>query len=551
MNKRMKRLLAFLAILMVGSLLIAACAPAATEAPEVEEPQAPEAEEPSVEEPEDPAVSEIVGAYGIPWGFETLDPSASTEIEMVVLMNTYETLAYTPEYDTSTALPLLATSWESNEEGTEWVFHLREGVKFHDGSEFTAEAVKYSFERTWRMELGASYLLDPIEEMVIIDDYTIQFNLSYAAPMDIIAASAYGVYIMNPRIVAEVAHDSEDWFNEGNDAGTGPYVTESYEVGTYTIMKKFDDYWDGHKPRSFDRVIVNIIEDALVLQQHIEAGEADITWGLPTENLELLAANPDINVIDENTFIVHFIHINTQKPPLDDKLVRQAMAYTFPYDDMITYGLDGYGVEAVTLVPKGAWGFCDTCFTYSYDLDKARELLTEAGYPDGGLEFEAVVFTGSFIKEQALELWAGELNKVGITMRIIPMQGEAAYALLRSGPEEAPNFLGFSWWQDIVHPAAFLTSSFACEEEAYFNFSYWCNEEFDQYLNDAWPISASDREASILLYDEAQKVLIEEAPGIFLWQEVKNWFVRADVEGFVPNPAYTNTVFWKNLTRTE
>ena len=534
MTRKSKHLLFILSTFIILSMLIAACDGAATEAPEVEEP-----------------AEEIVGAYAIPWGFETLDPSASSEIEMVVLMNAYETLTYTPEYDTQLVLPLLATSWESNEDSTEWVFHLREGVKFHDGSEFTAEAVQYSYERTYAMELGASYLLDPIVEYIIVDDYTIKIICSYPTPMDIIAASAYGVYIMNPRVVAEEAHDSGDWFNEGNDAGTGPYVIESYAVGERTLMKKFEDYWDGHKPRSFDRVIVEIIEDAVVLQQSLEGGESDIAWGVPTENRELLESNPDINAVLENTFIVHMIHINTQKAPLDNKLVRQAMAYTYPYDDFIEFGLSGLGLDAITLVPKGAWGYCDTCFKYTYDLDKARDLLSEAGYPEGGLEFEAIVFTGSYVKEQALELWRGELAKVGIDLTITPMNGEAAYALLRSSADEAPAFLGFSWWQDIVHPTAFLTSSFACEDEIYFNFSYWCNEEFDQYLNDGWEISLSDREEAIRLYEEAQKLLIEEMPAIFLWQEVKNWYIRADVDGFVPNPAYTNTVFWKELTRTE
>ena len=202
--------------------------------------------------------------------------------------------------------------------------------------------------------------------------------------MDIIAGSAYAAYIMNPTLTAEKAGDSEDWFNEGNDSGTGPYVIESYDVGQRALTKKFEDYWDGHKPGSFDRVLVEIIEDAIVLQQKIESGEADIAFGIPTENLPLLEANPDINRVEEKTFIVHMIHINTQKPALDNKLVRQALAYSFPYDEFIEFVLEGFGVQAFTLIPEGAWGYCDTCFQYTYDLEKAAELLTQAGYPDGG-----------------------------------------------------------------------------------------------------------------------------------------------------------------------
>jgi peptide/nickel transport system substrate-binding protein len=556
MNK--KWTLGLFGLLIVVSLLVTACGPATPEPPQVEEPEAPEVEEPEMETPptEEPAMeapeeTEIVGAYAIPWSFDSLDPSAGTDIEMTVLVNAYETLTYTPEYDTQTALPLLATDWETNEDGTEWTFHLREGVKFHDGTDFTAEAVKYSYERTLRMGVGASYLLEPVEEMIVLDDHTIQFKLSYSAPMDIIAASAYSVYIMNPKTTEEMTGDSEDWFNDGHEAGTGPYVIESYQRGQRLIMRKFEDYWGGWEPRSYDRVIIDIVEDPIVLQQLIEGGETDITWGIPTENRGLLEANPDINRVEENTFIVQFAHLNTQKPPLDSKLVRQALAYAFPYDDFINVILEGFGRQAVTLVPSGAWGYCDTCPKYEYDLDKARQLLTDAGYPDGGFDLESIVWTGSLLKEQALEVWKGELAKLGINLTITPMVGEAAYDLVRSSPEEAPNVIGFSWWQDIVHPSAFLTLSFNCEDEIYFNFSYWCNEEYDRLLNEAYPISASDRDESVRLYKEAQEILVEEAPAVFMWEEVKNWYVRSSVEGFVPNPAYTNSVFWKFLTRAE
>ncbi len=556
MNK--KWTLGLFGLLIVVSLLVTACGAATPEAPQVQQPEPTQAEEPEAEAPpteepptKPPEETEIVGAYAVPWSFDTLDPSAGTDIEMTVLVNAYETLTYTPEYDTKTALPLLATDWESNEDGTVWTFHLREGVKFHDGTDFTADAVKYSYERTLRMGVGASYLLDPIDEIVVVDDHTVQFNLSYTAPMDIIAASAYSVYIMNPKTTEENAGDSEDWFNEGNDAGTGPYVIESYQRGQRLIMKKFEDYWGGWEPRSFDRVLIDIVEDPIVLQQLIESGDADITWNIPPENRALLEANPDVNRVEENTFIVQFAHLNTQHPPLDNKLVRQALAYSFPYQDFINIVLEGFGHQAVSLIPSGAWGYCDTCFQYSYDLDKARELLTEAGYPDGGFDLESIVWTGSLMKEQALELWKGELAKLGINLTITPMVGEAAYDLVRSSAEEAPDIIGFSWWPDIVHPSAFLTLSFNCEEEIYFNFSYWCNEDYDRLLNEAYPISASDREESIRLYKEAQEILIEEAPAVFMWDEVKNWYVRADIEGFVPNPAYTQAVFWKFLTRAE
>lgn len=531
MITKSKHLLFTLSMLIIFSMVLAACGPAATDAPE---------------EP-----VEIVGSFAQNEDFLTLDPSIGMAIEMVLFCNVYEGLTYTPEYDTQLALPLLATSWESSDDLMEWTFYLREGVKFHDGTDFTADAVKYSFERTLRMAQGGSYILDPIAHegaIEVVDDYTVKFHMAYPAPMDVIAGSAYAAWIMSPTTTEANAGDESDWFEVGNDAGTGPYMIESYERGRRVITKKFDDYWVEWAPNSFDRVFFEVVEDPIVLQQMIESGETDITYGMPAENREMLEARDDIVRVEEKTFIVEYIPINTQHPPLDIKEVRQALAYSFPYDDYINIILDGFGIQAYSLIPEGAWGLCDTCFQYYHDLDKARELLEAAGYPDGGFDLEIVAYAGFEDGIQYSELWKAELAKLGIDLTITVMTTEAAYSRARSSPEEAADLMTFSWWQDIVHPLAFLQLPYMCEEDIFFNFSYWCNEDFDAYIYDGYSVS---KEEAIPLYEEAQRILIEEVPSIVISQSIKNWYVRADVEGFVPNPAYTQAVFWKNLTRAE
>jgi peptide/nickel transport system substrate-binding protein len=531
MNSKTKNLLFVISTFIVLSMLAAACGPTATDAPE---------------EPE-----EIVGSYAQPEDFLTLDPAIGMAMEMVLFTNLYEGLTYTPEYDTQLALPLLATSWEASDDLMEWTFFLREGVKFHDGTEFTADAVKYSFERTLRMAQGGSYILDPIaheDAIEVVDDYTVTFHLAYPAPMDVIAGSAYAAWIFSPTTVEAEAGDSEDWFNLGNDAGTGPYLIESYERGRRLILKKFEDYWVEWAPRSFDRVFFDVVEDPIVLQQMIESGETDLTWGLPAENREMLEARDDINVVEEKTFIVGYIPINTQHPPLDIKEVRQALAYSFPYDEYINIILDGYGIQAYSLIPEGAWGQCDTCFQYYQDLDKAAELLEQAGFPDGGFDLEIVAFAGFEDSIQYSELWKSDLAQLGIDLDITVMTTEAAYARSRSSPEEAPDLLTFSWWQDIVHPIAFLQLPYMCEEDIFFNFSYWCNEEFDGLIFDGYSVP---QDVAIPIYEDAQRILIEEVPAIVVEQQIKNWYVRSDIVGFVPNPAYTQTVMWKFLTRAE
>ncbi|MCH7588695.1 MAG: ABC transporter substrate-binding protein, partial [Chloroflexi bacterium] len=169
-------------LLAISAMLIAACGGAA----DVEAPEA----EPNI------------AIYAHPVTLPDLDPSPGFSDENVVTTQVYETLTfYNPPGSAETLGPKLATSWESSADAMTWTFNLREGVKFHDGTDFNAEAVKFSIERTMGIDLGAAYIYAPIESIEVVDDLTVQFNLSFAAPMDLVLASGYGAWIFSPTTV--------------------------------------------------------------------------------------------------------------------------------------------------------------------------------------------------------------------------------------------------------------------------------------------------------------------------------------------------------------
>jgi len=202
---------------MITALVLSACAPKATEveapeaeaeAPEAEvEEEAPEAEveeapEAEVEEAPEPEEAEPNIAVYVHEGTPDIDPSISFSDDNVVTTQVYETLTfYNPPGSAETVSPKLATSWESTDDAMKWTFHLREGVKFHDGSDFNAEAVKYSIDRTMDLDLGAAYIFFPVEEVNVVDEFTVEFVLSFAAPMDLILSSGYGAWIFSPTTV--------------------------------------------------------------------------------------------------------------------------------------------------------------------------------------------------------------------------------------------------------------------------------------------------------------------------------------------------------------
>ena len=166
-----------------------------------------------------------------------LDPSIEYSNGVVVMQNIYETLT---KYDANQekVVPLLAESWEKNEDGTVWKFKLRENAKFHDGTVVNADAVVKSIKRTIDLNLGAAFIWDSVEKIDSDGKFQVTFTLKYPAPIDLIASAGYAAYIISP----DACDKDADWFNEGNDGGSGPYKIMKIVKGEEVTFEKFDDY---------------------------------------------------------------------------------------------------------------------------------------------------------------------------------------------------------------------------------------------------------------------------------------------------------------------
>lgn len=537
--------------------LLASCAPAATptQVPaqpaqtEAAAPQATQETAPAVTEP--PAPAEVprakVFVYAHPTTFPDLNPATSYSNDLVVMANCYEGLTfYNPPGSAEILSPKLAVSWESNPETTEWTFKLRQGVKFHDGEPFNAQAVKYSIEKTKELGVGAAYIWDPVQEIEVVADDTIRFKLSYPAPLDLIASANYAAWIFSPKAYEE---KGADWFNEGHCAGTGPYTIESYERGSRLVMGRFADYWGGWKEDQFEKVVFELIEDPVVLQQKIESGEADFTYQVAPDNLPALRNNPDLVVYSNPSFQNLVGLLNTVKPPLDNKLVRQALSYSFPYDQFIQGVMGERATQAYGPVPDGMWGHSKDIPQYEYDLEKAKALLSEAGYPDGGFKLLMTYATGDQDEQQVGELWKAELAKLGIDLEIQGLNWEAQWDLGKSDPQKAQDIFVMYWWPDLISPYSFLRSMFHSEDETLFNLAYYKNPEFDALIDEANEISGSNREEATQKFIQAQKILVDEAVSLFFYDLANIHIARKDVKGFVDNPAYPHVVFVYSLSR--
>jgi peptide/nickel transport system substrate-binding protein len=473
------------------------------------------------------------------------DPSETFSNESIVLNNIYEQLMrYDPLNDEY--IYLLATDYETSEDGMVWTFTLREGVKFHCGEEFDANAVKYALSRTIEMGKGSSFIWDPVEEINVLDKYTIEFKLKYPAALDMIITAGYASHIFCPKCTEEKGHD---WYVEGNACGTGPYQLEYWERGNEVVLTKFNDYWGGWTDKHFDKAIIKMVSETGTRRQMLEAGEADIVDVLPVEDLRALEGNPNIEVAVSPSFQNMVGVINTEKSPLDNKLVRQAISFAVPYEDIVEHVMSGYAEQSRGTIPNGLWGHKNDLFQYEYNLEKAEQLLKEAGY-ENGFKLLLTYNSGDEYLRKSAELLKAELKKLNVDLEMRGMPWEPQWELAKSpNPDDRQDILLFYWWPDYADPYSWLNSLFHSEDTIVLNLSYFKKQNYDALVDEANRISGADREKAIEIYGQAQEILVDEAPAIFFFDQQSVKAKQKSIKGYYDNPLYSHVVFFYDIYR--
>ncbi len=478
----------------------------------------------------------------------TWDPSLSFSTEALYMANIYEPLLWINAPGSEELFtPALATDWSVSEDGLTWTFNLREGVTFHDGAELTSDAVKRSIERTKAIG-GASFIWGPLDSIDTPDSLTVVFNLIYPAPLDLIASSLYGAWIISPTALDAVA-DNENYFEEGRAAGTGPYMLAEFTPDAEVVLAKFDNYWQGWDDNAhFENVLISIVSDAVTQEQLLLGGEVDFADRLPPPSYDLFAGDSAFNTYDVNTFFNYVGFLNVLREPLDNVLVRQAISYAMPYDDIIAIGAQGRATQARGPVPAGVFPYSEDVPQYEQNMDRARELLAEAGYEGGGFELRLTYAAENTIEEAFAPLIADALGELGIEVTIEPMLFNQQWELAKNDPANAQDIFLLLYWPTYSDAGSDnLWSMFHSSENPFFNLSYYNNPDFDALVDDAIVLAATDRDAAQELYTQAMTILVNDAPGLF-FMDVGNWYaVPTYVGGFQYNPNYAFAHFFYPL----
>ena len=532
----MKRFTLFVSLLIALSLVLSACGGGApTEAPaDVTEAPETEAPAPTEEAPAAPSVLKIANTANI----TTWDPIASFSTEAAYMANVYEQLLrINPPGSAEQFTPLLAESWESNEDGTVWTFNLREGVTFHDGEPMNADAVIKSLDAA-RTSGGASFIWWMVDSIEAVDDLTVQFNLSASAPIDLIASSLYGAWIVSPKALDAAATDENYWAN-GVEAGTGPYVIESYVPDQEIVFQKYENYWGGWEDGQYETVLVQIIPEALTQQQLLEAGSVDLVTRIPTENYVTFQNNPDYTYLEEPSFFNYVGFFNTTRPPLNDPKVRQALSYAIPYEDIIKIGAKGLGTQSRGPVPAGVWPWSPDVNQYTYNLDKAKELLKEAGYENGGFSLRLTYAAENATEEAFAPLIKDAYAELGVDVTIEAIAFNQQWAEAKGDPAAAQDMFLLLYWPTYSDAGSDnLWSMFYYTEKPFFNLSYWNNTDFNALVDEAIGLTVTDPAASQAKYVEAMNLLVEEASGLFFFDTKAVFIIPNSIEGFQYNLNY-------------
>jgi peptide/nickel transport system substrate-binding protein len=476
------------------------------------------------------------------------DPSTDYSNEIIAMNNMYETLTrYNSE--TGQVEPLLATAWEKSADGKTWTFTIRDGVTFHSGRPMTSADVKASVERTMKINQGAAYIWAAVKSVEAPDPTTVVFTLKYPASLDLIASSGYAAFVFDTK--AAPAAGLTKWFEQGNDAGTGPYTVDQYSQGQEIELrlKQYAKYWGGWQGDKYKNVVFRVIPTPNTSAQLVRSGQ--LTWAeqLTPQLWDSLKSDGNIVTTSSNSYQNLFGMLNTSFGPLKDVRVRQALAYATDYKGIIA-ALKSFQ-PATGVIPEGLWGHNPDLPVYATDADKAKQLLQQAGYGPGGkpISLTLTYTQGDQYESTVATLLKSQYAPLNVDLKVQALQWPTQWAKAKSTePSKRQDMLLFYWWPDYPDPYSWFVNMFKSAEPPYFNLSYYKNPTLDKKITEVDPLSATDRQAAINMYTDIQTTLLQDSPALFLGVQTYQRAMQKSVSGYVDNPAYPNVVFVHTLT---
>ena len=513
-------------VLVVVGVIVSGCAPAATPAPE---PTPTEAAPPTEATPTTEVVPTPTPEAPVPKKGGTLVISLGTDVPIfdsiyasgipnlgIIWLVTEGLTRIDPLGGEPKVLPMLAESWEQSADGETWTFKLREGVKFHDGTPFNAEAVRFNImDRMLNPDAKAlaASAFNMITSVEVVDEYTV--NIITDGPFAGLPAQlSYSPMAMNsPTQVQNLGN--EDYYTA--PMGTGPFKFVHHIKGQEVLVERNEDYWGGAP--YLDAIAMRPIPETASRLMALEAGESDVIYNVPPRDAERYTNDPSlgIEVLTPPQQRTIFVGMNNKWGPFQDVRVRQALNYAVDKQAIIDNILLGLTQQMDSPLPPACVCYKSTK-NYEYDPAKARDLLAEAGYADG---FEATLHYGAgrfLLDSEVVEAVQSYLADVGVKVEVIPLEWAAFQAEWKKPLEESEIQMYFvGWGNPTVDPDLGTYTYLEASWPPGLNAMFYSNPELEQLI--PAQRAATDPAARCEIVDEIQEIIMEDAPQLFLYYE--------------------------------
>jgi len=450
----------------------------------------------------------------------TMDPGLSTDLysQQVYSQVLEGLLQLDPD---GVPKPALAESWTPSADGRVWTFKLRQNVKFHDGTDFTADDVKFTLDRILNPDTRSPQrgLLSQINAVDVVDRNTVRIT-TRAAFVPILTNLATGAYVLPRAYHTRVGRDFAR-----RPVGTGPYKWIEWVADERIVLEANPDYYAGRP--AMDRVQFRFIPEASVRLAELESGGTDVIAGIPAQDLRRLRVSLLVDlheVIGTNYRLMAF---NTSVKPYDDVRVRQAIAHAVDRQKVVDVVWPGRGVVAEGPIPPTSWAYDERFRGLGFNLNRAKQLMAEAGHASG-FEMNYLITAGEEAQRE-VALIIDQLKQINVNVKVTAVEFptlldrllKTNYDVLRVG------------WTVSPEPDLLLYNPFHTSAIGGFNFTKYRNARVDELLDRGRTVTnQNDR---IRIYRDAQRIIVQEAPMVFIFHEKRTYASRKVVTGFRPH----------------
>jgi len=478
----------------------------------------------------------VIGLAADPTG---LDPEAVTNNTSNYIMGTiYDSLI---RYKSGTAEPApgIAERWEVSADGRTYTFHLRHGVRFQDGTPIDANAVIWNVDRLlnknnpqyiYNTGTVEGHIADTFGDLAgyrAIGDDTVEYTFKQPVAPFLNSIAMDGNGLVSPAAAAKWGKDYRN-----HPVGSGPFAFREYRARDQVILDANPDYWNG-KPK-VDHLVFKEYPEPQAAVLALKRGEMQILCDVSTQSIPAIRSDPNLELLTQPGLTASGVALPVEVPPFDDKRVRQALNYAVDKEALNKGLFQGLAVTMTSPLPYGIWAFDDSLKGYPYDPEKAKQLLAEAGVKDLKVEFLTYNSPRGYNPVGAALAVAiqGYMKKIGVDVEVRQMEVGAFISTVRAGTYKGWTLQG--WTTTNGDPDNFLGELFDGRAIPIYNWSHYHNPTVDGLVAEA--LVATDRTKRAAIYQKAQRIVLDDAPWVFINSTTQIRAIRKSVKGLRLNP---------------